>query len=107
MGVSKVPLTSDFTIAVDDNYIPLGSVLLAEIPILSANGSLIRTEMRFVVAQDRGSKIKGVSHVDLYMGEGDDAKERIKNMHKYGHIWLLLPKNAEPAARNKALAQKL
>ena len=107
MGVAKVPLTTDFTIAVDDNYIPLGSVLLAEIPIMDGDGNLLRTEMRFVVAQDRGSKIKGTSHIDLYMGEGDDAKERIKNMHRYGHLWLLLPKNAKQEERNKALAQKL
>ena len=107
MGVSKVPLTTDFTIAVDANYIPLGSVLLAEVPILDGNGNLVRTEMRFVVAQDKGSKIKGISHIDLYMGEGDGAKTRIKDMNKYGRLWLLLPKRNEKDKPNKALAQKL
>lgn len=107
MGASKVPLTTDFTIAVDDNYIPLGSVLLAEIPILDENGNLVRMEMRFVVAQDRGSKIKGTGHVDLYMGEGDAAKTRIKDMHRSGRIWLLLPKRTEKDNPMKVLAQKL
>jgi membrane-bound lytic murein transglycosylase A len=107
MGAAKVPLTTDFTIAVDDNYLPLGSVLLAEVPILDGNGNLIRMEMRFVLAQDRGSKIKGTGHIDLYMGEGDAAKERIKDMHKFGRIWLLLPKRDDNDKPAKALAQKL
>ena len=107
MGAAKVPLTTDFTIAVDDNYIPLGSILLAEVPILDDNGNLIRTEMRFVLAQDRGSKIKGTGHIDLYMGEGDGAKTRIKDMHKFGRIWLLLPKRDDNDKPTKVLAQKL
>ena len=107
MGVAKVPLSNNFTIAVDDDYIPLGSVLLAEVPILDDNGNLVRTEMRFVVAQDRGGKIKGTGHIDLYMGEGDEARARIKNMHKYGRIWLLLPKRTEAEKQTKLLAQKL
>ncbi len=107
MGVAKVPLSTDFTIAVDDDYIPLGSVLLAEVPILDESGNLVRTEMRFVVAQDRGGKIKGPGHIDLYMGEGDKAKARIKNMHKYGRIWLLLPKRTEKEKSAKLLAQNL
>jgi membrane-bound lytic murein transglycosylase A len=107
MGAAKVPLTTDFTVAVDAQYLPLGSVLLAEVPILDNNGNLMRTEMRFVLAQDRGSKIKGTGHIDLYMGEGDAAKERIKDMHRFGKIWLLLPKRDEKEAPSKALAQKL
>ena len=102
MGAAKIPLTSDITVAVDDNYIPLGAVLLAEVPILDEQGNVIRMDLRFVLAQDTGSKIQGTGHVDLYMGEGDAAKNRIKNMNKYGRVWLLLPKE-----KNKVLAQNL
>ncbi|MDZ7878008.1 MAG: MltA domain-containing protein [Saprospiraceae bacterium] len=102
MGAAKVPLTSDITIAVDEDYIPLGSVLLAEVPILDEQGNLVRMDLRFVLAQDTGSKIRGTGHVDLYMGEGDGAKNRIKNMNKYGRVWLLLPKE-----KTKVLAQNL
>jgi membrane-bound lytic murein transglycosylase A len=102
MGAAKVPLTSDITVAVDEDYIPLGAVLLAEIPILDEKGNLIRMDLRFVLAQDTGSKIQGTGHVDLYMGEGDGAKNRIKNMNKYGRIWMLLPKE-----KSKVLAQNL
>ena len=104
VGAAKVPLTSDYTIAVDEDYIPLGAILLASVPILDAKGNLIRQEFRFVLAQDVGSRIKGAGHVDLYMGEGQPAKERIQNMNKYGKLWLLLPKEK---AETKLVAQNL
>jgi membrane-bound lytic murein transglycosylase A len=102
MGAAKIPLTSDVTVAVDEDYIPLGAVLLAEVPILDEQGNVIRMDLRFVLAQDTGSKIQGTGHVDLYMGEGDAAKNRSKNMNKYGRVWLLLPKE-----KTKVLAQNL
>ena len=102
MGAAKIPLTSDVTVAVDQDFIPLGAVLLAEIPILDEQGNIIRMDLRFVLAQDTGSKIQGTGHVDLYMGEGDSAKNRTKNMNKYGRVWLLLPKE-----KTKVLAQNL
>jgi membrane-bound lytic murein transglycosylase A len=95
VGAAKVPLTNDYTIAVDKSYIPLGSVLLAEIPILDDNGNQIRTEFRFVLAQDTGGAIDGAGHIDLYMGEGDTGKKRIHFMNKIGKLWLLLPRDKE------------
>lgn len=107
VGASKVPLTSDISIAVDDNFIPLGSVLLAEVPVLDEQGNLVRYDYRYVLAQDTGGKIKGVSHIDLYMGEGDKAAERIKHMSQYGRLWLLLPKeNNEPKLLADNIEQK-
>lgn len=104
VGAAKVPLVTDLTIAVDDEYIPLGSVLLAKVPVLDEAGNLIRHEYRYVLAQDTGSRIRGTAHIDLYMGEGDKGKERIKYMNKYGKIWLLLPKAKTEA---KLVAQNL
>lgn len=104
VGAAKVPLTTDLTIAVDERYIPLGSILLAQVPILDENGNLLRQEYRFVLAQDTGSKIKGTSHVDLYMGEGQKGKDRIHYMNKFGKLWLLLPKEKEST---KLVAQNL
>lgn len=95
VGAAKVPLTNDYTIAVDKAYIPLGSVLLAEIPILDDKGNQIRTEFRFVLAQDTGGAINGSGHIDLYMGEGETGKKRINFMNKTGKLWLLLPKETE------------
>ena len=102
IGAAKIPLTRDFTVAVDEDFIPLGAVLLAEVPILDDNGNLLRTELRFVLAQDTGGKIQGTGHIDLYMGEGDAAKKRALFMSKYGRVWLLLPKE-----KPKVLAQNI
>lgn len=105
VGASNhVPLTSDITVAVDDEYIPMGSVLMAEIPVVDERGNLIRKDLRFVLAQDKGSAIRGAGHIDLYMGEGEGAKTRIRNMNKYGKVWLLLPKSTDV---NTTLAQNL
>lgn len=101
-GAAKTPITSDFTVAVDNDYIPLGSVLLAQIPIVDEKGNLIRHEYRFVLAQDTGSAIQGTGHVDLYMGEGEAAKVKASHLNKYGKLWLLMPKEQE-----KLVAQNL
>ncbi len=94
-GSGKVPLTANYTVAVDDDFIPLGSVLLAEIPIIDEKGNLVGKELRFVLAQDTGSAIQGSGHIDLYMGEGESAKRNTRFMNKYGKVWLLLPKTSE------------
>ncbi len=104
MGVGTVPLTTDFSIAIDREYIPMGSVLLAEVPILDSKGELVRHEYRYVLAQDVGGRIKGAGHIDLYMGEGDEGQRRMQHMNKYGKLWLLLPKEKETP---KLVAQKL
>ena len=97
---NKVPLTSDFTVAVDKKYIPLGSVLLALIPVTDEKGNLIRHEYRYVLAQDTGGAIKGTGHIDLYMGEGEEGKRKAQFFHKYGKIWLLLPKDDKMQGQN-------
>ena len=94
-GSGKVPLTANYTVAVDNDFIPLGSVLLAEVPIIDEKGNLVGKELRFVLAQDTGSAIQGSGHIDLYMGEGETAKRNTRFMNKYGKVWLLLPKTSE------------
>ncbi len=104
VGAAKVPLTTDFSVAVDKSYIPLGAVLLAEIPIIDEKGNFVRSELRFILAQDTGSAIIGSGHIDLYMGEGEAGRKRIEFMNQSGRVWLLLPKEA---AEKKLLAQNL
>ncbi len=102
-GADRTPLTSDVTIAVDRAYIPLGAVVLAQVPIIDGAGNLVRHEYRLLVAQDVGSAIRGAGHVDLYMGEGNEAKEKSRFMNKFGKIWILLPKNKSDGS----MAQKM
>ena len=62
------------TLAVDDNYIPLGAVLLAEVPRIDNQGRRIGSDWRLLFAQDRGNAIKGPGRFDMYTGMGRGAE---------------------------------
>lgn len=87
-GAGLVPLTNVHTIAVDPKYIPLGSCLLAAVPILNERGHFIRHEFRILVAQDKGGSVKRM-HVDLYFGVGQKAYTKASLMRHYGRLWLI------------------
>lgn len=92
-GAGNVPLTGGISIAVDRHYLPLGSCLLAAIPIYDAEvNRVIGHEYRFLLAQDTGGKIKGPGHVDFYFGVGKEARQAAMRMNQYGRLWLLLPR---------------
>jgi len=95
-GAGNVPLTGDFSIAVDKRYIPLGSCLLAAVPIYDPKINRVTGhEFRFLFAQDTGGSIKGPGHIDFYFGTGPEARKAAMNMRSYGRLWLLLPKKPE------------
>jgi len=91
VGAANVPLTPKYSIAVDPKVIPLGSILLGELPILDINGELVRHEYRLLLAQDKGGAIKGPGHIDWYQGIGDEAHQYASQLKHYGRLWLLLP----------------
>ncbi|EAQ64317.1 lytic murein transglycosylase A; murein hydrolase A [Marinomonas sp. MED121] len=91
VGAANVPLTPKYSIAVDPKVIPLGSVLLGELPILDAAGELIHHEYRLLLAQDKGGAIKGAGHIDWYQGIGEEAHHYASQLKHYGRLWLLLP----------------
>ena len=62
------------TLAVDDRYIPLGAVLLAQIPRVDHVGKRIGSDWRLLFAQDRGNDIKGPGRVDMYTGMGTTSR---------------------------------
>lgn len=88
LGTEVVP---EVSIAVDPAFIPLGSVLLAEIPRLNAQGEFVGHTYRLLVAQDTGGAIKGPGHVDMFMGIGPQAQANASFLHHYGRLWLLVP----------------
>lgn len=63
------------TVAVDDNFIPLGAVLLAEIPRIDRQGEVVGSDWRLLFAQDRGQAIKGPGRLDFYTGFGPLAEK--------------------------------
>jgi membrane-bound lytic murein transglycosylase A len=90
-GAAGFPLTKGYSLAVDQQVIPLGACLLARVPIRDSTGR-VQYKHRIVFAQDMGGSIKSTGHVDLYCGEGKEALEAIKKIQGYGQLWLMLPK---------------
>jgi membrane-bound lytic murein transglycosylase A len=90
VGAGDMQLVAGHSIAADPAFLPFGAVALGKVPVLGADGRLIRHEYRLLVVQDRGGAIKGPGHVDLYEGVGDEAGLRAGPLHHYGALWLLL-----------------
>lgn len=97
VGAANVPLTPLYSVAVDPKVIPLGSILLGEMPKLDQQGNLIGHEFRLLLAQDKGGAIKGPGHIDWYQGIGDEAHVHAGQLKHFGKVWLLLP-NTEPVS---------
>ena len=91
VGAHNVPLTEKRSLAVDKQYIPLGSLLWLE-----TEGPLYNKIERLVVAQDIGGAIKGIVRGDFYWGSGDEeVLEQAGKMNSEGHYYILLPKTLE------------
>lgn len=94
-GSLNTEVVPEVSIAVDPKIIPLGAVLLAEIPLLNTQGEFIGHAYRILIAQDTGGAIKGAGHVDMFMGTGPEAQAKASNLHHYGRLWLLLPRKKD------------
>jgi membrane-bound lytic murein transglycosylase A len=78
------------TIAVDRNYIPLGAVLLAEVPRIDANGRNAGRDWRLLFAQDQGGDIKGAGRLDLYTGFGQPAENLAHGITGFRKAYMLV-----------------
>lgn len=88
-GAAGVPLVGLASVAVDRNVIPLGSILLVEIPQLDKKGQWTGQHiLHLAVALDVGGAIKG-QHLDLYQGIGDEAGHTAGLLKHYGRVWVL------------------
>lgn len=95
LGAGHVPLTADYSIAVDTRHLPLGSCLLAAFPVIDEEGYFSHHEYKFMLAQDVGGAIRGNGHVDVYCGVGEEGQQKAMALHHYGQLWLLLPKPSD------------
>lgn len=91
IGAMQVPVTAGRTLAVDPRYVPLGAPVWVTIkghhPI-----------HRLMVAQDRGSAIKGPTRADVFVGSGPKAGRIAGRMRDRGHMYVLLPKEMAVAS---------
>lgn len=83
---SGVPALTSVTAAVDPDYIPYGSILLVESPLLNNAGEVVNRQYKLVIASDSGSAIKGKGHIDLYLGKNPEVAGKL---HHYGRVWLV------------------
>jgi membrane-bound lytic murein transglycosylase A len=91
-GALGVPLSAEYSLAVDRRFVPLGApVYLATTDPLSEE----RLE-RLMAAQDTGGAIRGVVRADFYWGTGADAGLAAGRMRQQGRMWLLWPRGEPP-----------
>lgn len=92
IGSLGVPVLSERTIATDRLKLPPGAVALieTELPVRNQAGKIeLRKSSRLVLNLDTGSAIKGPGRVDLFMGSGEDAKERASAIFNRGELYYL------------------
>lgn len=93
LGALGVPLTNEYSIAVDPRTIPLGApVFLAT---TYPNSSIALN--RLMLAQDTGGAIRGPVRADFFWGFGAQAGAQAGRMKQSGQMWVLFPRDAEPA----------
>ncbi|QWD96749.1 murein transglycosylase A [Polynucleobacter sp. MG-6-Vaara-E2] len=87
-GALGIPLTSERSIAIDLQAMPLGApVFLSTTKPLSSQAL-----QKLVMAQDTGKAIVGGVRADYYWGSGESAGEMAGRMKQNGKMWLLLPR---------------
>ena len=88
-GTLGVPLTANHSIAVDEDFIKLGTPVMV-IEEMQSNSN--NAQSFFMMAQDTGSAIKGPNRGDLFFGTGFDAGKKAGSTKFRGTLIIFLPK---------------
>ena len=92
VGTLGVPLTAEYSIAVDPRHVPLGAPVF-----LATTRPLASQPMeRLVAAQDTGGAIRGVVRADFFWGSGPEAGALAGRMRQQGRMWVLWPRGDGP-----------
>ncbi len=92
LGALGVPLTNEYSIAVDPRTIPLGAPVFLATTYPNDSAPL----NRLMLAQDTGGAIKGAVRADFFWGFGESAGAQAGKMKQQGRLWVLFPKGGEP-----------
>jgi len=92
LGALGVPLTNEYSIAVDRTTIPLGAPVFLATTYPNDSAPL----NRLMLAQDTGGAIKGAVRADFFWGFGESAGAQAGKMKQQGRMWVLFPKGGEP-----------
>jgi membrane-bound lytic murein transglycosylase A len=88
-GAQGIPLTAGRSIAVDANWIPLGTPVFLATTLPDSGEPL----QRLVIAQDTGGAINGAPRADYFCGSGPQAADLAGKMRQQGSLWMLWPRN--------------
>ncbi|MGB1310800.1 MAG: MltA domain-containing protein [Leucothrix sp.] len=99
---SGMPIVPGLSVAIDTNYIPFGSVLLAEVPIKNTKGQTLGSEWKILLPQDRGIAIKGPARMDIYTGKGEAARRVANRLTGLGKAFLLQARQNTLLSTNQA-----
>ncbi len=92
MGALGVPLTNEYSLAVDPRTIPLGAPVFLATTMPNSPTPL----NRLMLAQDTGGAIRGAVRADFFWGFGEGAAAQAGRMKQQGRMWVLFPKGGEP-----------
>jgi membrane-bound lytic murein transglycosylase A len=93
VGAMEVEVTAMRSLAVDRNFIPLGSLLWLETSCPRENqNSPLKPLNRTMVAQDVGGAIKGAVRGDIFFGSTKKAERYAWYMANKGQYYILVPK---------------
>jgi membrane-bound lytic murein transglycosylase A len=92
LGALGVPLTDEYSLAVDARTIPLGAPVFLATTYPNDNAPL----NRLMLAQDTGGAIRGAVRADFFWGFGETAANQAGKMKQQGRMWVLFPKGGEP-----------
>ncbi|MDB6091939.1 MAG: hypothetical protein JWN85_4723 [Gammaproteobacteria bacterium] len=88
-GAQGIALTAGRSIAVDPEFMPLGTPVFLATTQPASDLPL----QRLVIAQDTGGAISGAPRADFFWGGGPQAAELAGKMRQQGSLWLLWPRN--------------
>lgn len=89
IGAAGIPLLGMAAVAADRRLLPMGTPILAEVPLLDKEGNWTgRHELRLLIALDTGGAVKG-GHLDLYHGRGEQAGVAAGHYKHFGRVWKL------------------
>jgi len=92
LGALGVPLTNEYSIAVDPRTVPLGMPVF----LSTSHPNTAEPLNRLMYAQDTGGAIKGAVRADFFWGFGELAAIQAGRMKQSGRMWVLFPRGTEP-----------
>lgn len=88
-GTAGIPLVPMASVAGDRNLLPMGTPILAEVPLLNADGTWSGTHiLKLLLVLDTGGAVTE-SHLDLYHGVGPRAGTEAGHYKHFGRVWKL------------------